>query len=132
MVGGSPNLHRSAAMPPPNTHKHARGRAPARRALWACLLGALAGCHAPPARPETGATGHGDCCRGVVIGRQVAGDTAVRSATQPLRTGALAVCDVVGTACRAGQELVCNRLLLPLGGPPGPVAPDRPALDPEC
>src|SRR5262245_3494774 len=120
-------------MPPPLPDTNSCGRAGlARRGLWACLLGALAGCHAPPARPETGATGHGDCARGAVIARQVVGDTAVEAATRPLRTGGLLASDVAGAVCRAGQEWVCKRIILPLGGSPGPVAPDRISLDPDC
>jgi cardiolipin synthase len=100
-----------------------------RCASWALLLGALAGCQVPPAQPETGATGHGNWPRGVVLTKQLVADTAVETATSPLATGAEAATDVAAVIARAGQEFVCNRLVLPLGGPPSELEPDRPSLD---
>src|SRR6266540_900741 len=94
-------------------------------AAWACLLCALAGCQAPPAQPETGATGHGDRSRGKALTEQLVADTAVQTATAPLATSSQAVCDVAAVVVRAGQELVCKRLVLPLTGSPCPLGADR-------
>src|SRR5262245_7545063 len=123
-------------MSQPNTRPNSCGGArppgvgvPVRRALWACLLGALAGCQVPPAQPETGATGHGDRTRGKVLAEQLAADTAVQTATDPLATSSQAVEDAAAVIVRTGQELVCKRLVLPLTGSPAPLAPDRSCLD---
>ncbi|MBI1916959.1 MAG: phosphatidylserine/phosphatidylglycerophosphate/cardiolipin synthase family protein [Planctomycetes bacterium] len=103
--------------------------APTRLALWLLLPSVLAGCQVPPAQPETGATGHGNCCRGIVLTQQLVADSAVQTATMPLATGAQAACDAGAVVLRAGQELVCKRLVLPLAGPPGPLDPDRTCRD---
>src|SRR5438874_12870005 len=98
-----------------------------RCAVWALLLGTLAGCQVPPAQPETGATGHGNWPRGAVLTKQLVADTAVQTTASPLATGIEATTDVASVVVRAGQELVCNRLVLPLGGPPSELEPDRPS-----
>src|SRR2546423_5624620 len=105
--------------------------APVRLALWLLLPAALIGCSAPPTQPEAGATGHGNRCRGTVLTEQIATDTVVQTATKPLATGAEATCDVAAVVVRAGQELICKRLLLPLMGPPSSLVADRPCPAPD-
>src|SRR6266542_41618 len=82
-----------------------------RCAVWVLLLGALAGCQVPPAQPETGATGHGNWPRGVVLTKQIVADTAVQTAAMPLATSAQAACDAGAVLVRVSQELVCKRLV---------------------
>src|SRR5215510_2463469 len=106
---------------PPNTCTNPCRGILSRAAAWAMLLGALAGCQVPPAQPETGATGHGNWCRGVVLTRQLVADTAVQTATSPLTSSAQAAGDAGAILVRAGQELVCKRLVLALAGQPGPL-----------
>jgi cardiolipin synthase len=99
--------------------------------LWACLLVAFAsnGCQLPQAQPEATSPGPGDCSRGVVLARQLVADTAVQTVVQPLDTGAMVAYNTAATVQRFARELVCRRLLVPLAGPPGPLAP---AFSREC
>ena len=118
-------------MPHPPHRPTRRGRRQtAWLVTWVCLLGFASGCQMPPLQPEARSPGPGDCRRGSVLARQLVVDSAVQSAVQPLDTGTLMAYNTAATLQRFGRELVCKRLLVPLGGRPGPLAPDRECLDP--
>jgi cardiolipin synthase len=101
---------------------------------WLTLVGAalLAGCQAPAARVAGCDVGDPNSSRRAVLARQLAADSAVELGERPLRAGASTLIRTADTLAAAGQGTVGKRLLLPLRGPPGPVEPCRPTLDPAA
>lgn len=115
-------------------HDNVARRGGARRCLLLVLslsvLPLALGCQAPAAR--IAGCDNTVASRGAAIAGQLARDSAIETATHPLRTTASAVSSAADLTWASAEGLFCKRLLLPLCPSPPPVAPDRPQLDPQC
>jgi cardiolipin synthase A/B len=94
---------------------------------WLGLL-LLAGCQVPPARPS--ACQPTAASRKVLLVRQIAADTAVTSAAHPDRLVYALATGPLAYVRSWGSGLIEKRLALHVMGPPVPIGPDRPTLDP--
>ncbi len=90
------------------------------------LVGLVAGCHAPPGfEPEDMGLP-----RRAVLTRQLLADSAIETASHPLRSGATAMVQTADDFAAVGRGVLCKRILLRLRPTPGPVETCRSTLDP--
>jgi cardiolipin synthase A/B len=97
--------------------------------LGLCILGFLAGCHVPPARPVACDR---NAPRKLYLTRQLVGDTAVNAVYHPVRTGYNLATEPVAYLRAGAVGLFYKRLALPFFPAPPPIDPNRPTLDPEA
>jgi phosphatidylserine/phosphatidylglycerophosphate/cardiolipin synthase-like enzyme len=94
-------------------------------ACWPGLLLLLAGCHAPPAHPNTEGQS-----RALALTCQVAQDTALKVVIHPIDTTTQVAEGTVAYASLASREFLAKRYLIPCGGHAPPLVEDRGSLDP--
>src|SRR4051812_26897765 len=94
---------------------------------WLGLL-LLAGCQVPPARPA--ACQPTALPRGALLVRQVAADPTVTAAAHPNQVLFTLATGPAAYARDWASGLIEKRVALKVMGPPAPICPDRPTLDP--